>query len=50
MMEATTATPTSGIIDIDIQDLDAVGLITSEIETNLPDVLLARLREIRAIE
>lgn len=35
---------------VHIQDLDAVGLITPEIEARLPEVLRARLREVRAAE
>jgi len=35
---------------VHIQDLDAVGLITPAVETRLSDVLLARLREVRAAE
>ncbi|MBI1735249.1 MAG: hypothetical protein HYR51_08750 [Candidatus Rokubacteria bacterium] len=35
---------------VHIQDMDAVGLITPEIEARLPDVLRARLREVRAAE
>ena len=35
---------------VHIQDLDAVGLITREIELQLPDVLLSRLAETRASE
>jgi hypothetical protein len=35
---------------VHIQDLDAVGLIDSEIEAQLPDVLRDRLTEIRASE
>jgi hypothetical protein len=35
---------------VHIQDMDGVGLITAEIEADLPDVLLSRLHEIRATE
>ncbi|MBI2162469.1 MAG: hypothetical protein HYU25_19205 [Candidatus Rokubacteria bacterium] len=35
---------------VHIQDLDAVGLITPEVEARLPEVLRARLREVRAAE
>jgi hypothetical protein len=35
---------------VHVQDMDAVGLITPEIERSLPDVLRARLQEIRATE
>ncbi len=35
---------------VHIQDMDSVGLITAEIENSLPDVLRARLKEIRASE
>jgi hypothetical protein len=35
---------------VHIQDLDAVGLITPEVEAQLPEVLRARLREVRAAE
>ena len=35
---------------VHIQDLDAVGLITPEIEAQLSDFLRARLREVRASE
>ena len=35
---------------VHVQDLDAVGLITPEIEAQLPDILRARLRDIRAAE
>jgi hypothetical protein len=35
---------------VHIQDLDAVGLITSDIEADLPDLLRARLAEVRASE
>jgi hypothetical protein len=35
---------------VHIQDLDAVGLITPEVEAQLSDVLRARLREVRASE
>lgn len=35
---------------VHIQDLDAVGLITTEVESRLPDVLRARLRDVRAAE
>ncbi len=35
---------------VHIQDLDVVGLITSEVEAQLPEVLRARLREVRAAE
>jgi len=35
---------------VHVQDLDAVGLITSEVEAQLSDVLRARLREVRASE
>lgn len=35
---------------VHVQDLDAVGLITPEIEAELPETLRARLREIRASE
>lgn len=35
---------------VHIQDLDAVGLITPEIESELSDVLRARLHEVRASE
>jgi len=35
---------------VHIQDLDAVGLITPEVEARLPEVLQARLREVRAAE
>lgn len=35
---------------VHVQDLDAVGLITPEIEAALPEVLRARLREVRAAE
>ena len=33
---------------VHIQDMDAVGLITSEVAARLPEVLRARLREVRA--
>lgn len=33
---------------VHIQDLDSVGLITPEIETELPDLLRQRLQEVRA--
>jgi hypothetical protein len=33
---------------VHLQDLDAVGLITADIEAQLPEVLLQRLRELRA--
>jgi hypothetical protein len=35
---------------VHIQDLDAVGLVTPEIEAGLPDLLRARLAEVRATE
>lgn len=35
---------------VHIQDLDAVGLITAEVEAQLPSVLRARLAEVRAAE
>jgi hypothetical protein len=35
---------------VHIQDLDAVGLITPDAEAQLPEVLRARLREVRAAE
>jgi hypothetical protein len=35
---------------VHIQDMDAVGLITSEIEESLPDWMRERLREVRAME
>lgn len=35
---------------VHIQDLDGVGLITNEIETQLPELLLHRLEEVRASE
>jgi hypothetical protein len=35
---------------VHVQDLDAVGLITPEIEARLSDLLRARLREVRAAE
>jgi hypothetical protein len=35
---------------VHVQDLDAVGLITSEIEATLPELLRTRLREVRATE
>lgn len=35
---------------VHIQDLDAVGLITPEIEERLPELLRSRLSEIRASE
>ena len=35
---------------VHIQDLDAVGLITPEIEQTLPEALLARLKEVRSKE
>ena len=35
---------------VHIQDLDGVGLITSEIEAQLPDLLRQRLAEVRASE
>lgn len=35
---------------VHIQDLDAVGLITPEIEAQLPELLRARLAEVRAAE
>ena len=35
---------------VHVQDLDAVGLITPEIEAALPNILLERLREVRASE
>ena len=35
---------------VHIQDLDAVGLITPEIESQLSEPLRARLREVRATE
>ena len=35
---------------VHIQDLDGVGLITSEIEAALPAPLLERLREVRTLE
>ena len=35
---------------VHIQDLDAVGLITGEIEAGLPEALRARLAEVRASE
>jgi hypothetical protein len=35
---------------VHIQDLDSVGLITPEIESGLPEPLLARLKEVRATE
>lgn len=35
---------------VHIKDLDAVGLVTSEVEAQLSEVLRARLREVRATE
>jgi len=35
---------------VHVQDLDAVGLITPEVEAQLSETLLARLREVRAAE
>jgi hypothetical protein len=35
---------------VHLQDLDSVGLITPEIESQLPDLLLSRLAEVRASE
>ena len=35
---------------VHVQDMDSVGLITPEIEAQLPDVLRARLTEVRATE
>jgi hypothetical protein len=35
---------------VHIQDLDGVGLITPEIEAQLPDLLRQRLAEVRAAE
>ena len=35
---------------VHIQDLDAVGLITSEIEATLPELLRSRLQEVRTSE
>lgn len=35
---------------VHIQDLDAVGLITPEIERDLPELLRVRLAEVRATE
>jgi hypothetical protein len=35
---------------VHVQDLDSVGLITPEIEASLPEVLRARLAEVRATE
>ena len=35
---------------VHIQDLDAVGLITPEIEAALPELLRTRLQEVRATE
>jgi hypothetical protein len=35
---------------VHVQDMDSVGLITPEIEASLPDVLRARLAEVRATE
>jgi hypothetical protein len=35
---------------VHIQDLDGVGLITPEIESELPDVLRQRLADVRASE
>jgi hypothetical protein len=35
---------------VHVQDLDAVGLITPEVEARLPEPLLERLREVRATE
>jgi hypothetical protein len=35
---------------VHIQDMDAVGLITPEVEAQLPELLRARLREVRAAE
>ncbi len=35
---------------VHIQDMDGVGLITAEMESRLPESLLARLAEIRASE
>ena len=35
---------------VHIQDLDAVGLITPEVEAALPETLRARLREVRATD
>lgn len=35
---------------VHVQDLDAVGLITPDVEAQLPEVLRARLREVRASE
>jgi hypothetical protein len=35
---------------VHIQDMDSVGLITSEIEQSLPEPLLERLKEVRATE
>jgi len=35
---------------VHIQDMDAVGLITPDVEARLPDILRARLQEVRAAE
>jgi hypothetical protein len=35
---------------VHLQDLDSVGLITSEIETELPQMLRDRLRDLRTQE
>ncbi|MBS1827649.1 MAG: hypothetical protein JST93_20210 [Acidobacteria bacterium] len=35
---------------VHIQDMDAVGLVTAEIEATLPEILQARLQEVRASE
>jgi hypothetical protein len=35
---------------VHIQDMDAVGLITSEVAAGLPELLRSRLREVRATE
>jgi hypothetical protein len=35
---------------VHIQDLDAVGLITADVEAQLGDALRARLREVRATD
>jgi hypothetical protein len=35
---------------VHIQDFDAVGLITAEVEASLPEVLRLRLAELRASE
>jgi hypothetical protein len=35
---------------VHVQDLDAVGLITPEVEAQLPEALRVRLREVRSAE